>query len=358
MKTILPHVTYGIDAYESIAKEVKLYGKKCALVYGEKAFNAARERLLPALEQSDIDIVTSFCYGHEATYSNVEKIVNDQKVKEADIIFAIGGGKCIDTVKYASVLMNKPLFTFPTIASTCAAVTKLSVIYNDDSSFKEVVNFDTCPRHTFIDTDIIAKSPDVYLWAGIGDTLAKYIECTFSARGDVLSFEQQLGVNTSNLCFYPLIKEGATALKHKKQQVVSDELTKTILNIIVSTGIVSICVGKDYNSALAHALNYGFSCRKHIEKDHYHGEVVSYGALVQLMMDKQYDDLALAYRFYKEIALPTKLADIGFMADDDLEDVLNITVINDELKHVPYPVTKELIKQAMRELEQCNLDNK
>ena len=357
MKTILPHVTYGVDAYERIVEETALYGKKCALIYGEKAYKAASEKLLAALQKADIEITTSFCYGHEATVSNVDRIVNDQKVKEVDIMFAIGGGKCIDTVKYASILMNKPLFTFPTIASTCAAVTKLSVIYNDDSSFKEVVNFDTCPRHTFIDTEIIAKSPDIYLWAGIGDTLAKYIECTFSARNDVLTYEQQLGVNTSNLCFYPLITNGATALEHKKQQQVSDELTKTILNIVVSTGIVSICVGKDYNSALAHALNYGFSCRKHIEKDHYHGEVVSYGALVQLMMDKQNDDLALAYRFYKDIALPTKLADLGFSTDDDLEDVLNITVVNDELKHVPYPVTKDLIKKAISDLEQYNTDN-
>ena len=354
MKTILPHVSYGIDAYDNLAEVTAVYGNNCALIYGEKAFSACENALIAGIKKANLTIVAKHWYGHEATFQNVDKIVNDPSIQKADMLFAIGGGKCIDTVKCAGVAMHKPVFTFPTIASTCAAVTKLSVMYNDDSSFKEIVNFDEGPKHSFINTKIIAESPDIYLWAGIGDTLAKYIECTFSARNDVLTFEQEFGVNTSRLCFYPMIKNGANALNIKKTKKVSDELTNTILNIIVSTGTVSICVGKDYNSALAHALNYGFSCRKHIEKNHYHGEVVAYGALVQLMMDGQTEDLELAYQFYKDINLPTKLADLEFDPNDSLDDVLAITVVNNELEHVPYPVTKELIINAIHKLEAYN----
>ena len=41
-----------------------------------------------------------------------------------------------------------------------------------------------------------------------------------------------------------------------------------------------------YNGGIAHALFYGLTKRKHIEKGHLHGEVVSYGTLVNLMVDK------------------------------------------------------------------------
>jgi len=350
-KVILPHVTVGTDAYDNIRDVVTLYGKSCALIYGQKAFDACKDELLAGIKQAGVEIVEAICYGHEATFENVNKLVNNTNIQKADVLFAIGGGKCIDTVKCAAVEMNKPMLTVPTIASTCSAVTKLSVMYHEDGSFAEVVNFEECPKHSFINTKVIAESPDVYLWAGIGDTLAKYIECTFSARNDVLSFEEEFGVNTSRLCFYPMIENGKRAMELKKKQEVSEELTKVILNIIVSTGIVSICVGKDYNSALAHALNYGFSCRKHIEENHYHGEVVSYGALVQLLMDQQMEDFEIAYKFYKEIGLPTCLEDLEISAEDSLEDVLDITVVNNELEHVPYPVTKELIWNAIQKLE-------
>ncbi len=348
---ILPQVTCGNDAYDKIGVICSLYGKSCALIYGEKAFKASSIELLPSIEKAGLIITEKVCYGHEATFENVDKIVNNPNIQSADMLFAIGGGKCIDTVKCAAIKLNKPLFTFPTIASTCAAVTRLSVMYNEDCSFNSVVNFEECPKHCFIQMPIIAKSPDIYLWAGIGDTLAKYIECTFSARNDVLTFEQSFGVNVSRMCFYPMIQDGKKALEMKKKNEVSDELTNIVLNIILSTGTVSICVGKDYNSALAHALNYGFSCRAHIEKNHYHGEVVSYGALVQLLMDNQMDDFKLAYDFYKEIGLPTCLKDLEFDIDDPLDDVLDITVVNAELEHVPYPVTKEMIKEAILKLE-------
>lgn len=38
--------------------------------------------------------------------------------------------------------------------------------------------------HAFIDTEIIAKAPAQYMWAGIGDTYAKYYEATISSVGN------------------------------------------------------------------------------------------------------------------------------------------------------------------------------
>lgn len=353
MNTYLPRFSCGIDAYKEIGKICKPYGKTCALICGKKAYDACKDKLIPQIENS-FSIVCQKWYGGEASFENADMLSKDENIQNADMLFAIGGGKCIDTVKVLGDKLNKPVFTIPTIASTCAAVTKLSVMYHNNGVFDIVKNFERGPIHSFIDTQVIAESPDVYLWAGIGDTLAKYIEATFSARGDVLNFEQEFGVNTSRMCFYPVCESGVKALEIKKEKKVCDELEKTILNIIISTGTVSICVGEDYNSALAHALNYGFSVRNHIEKNHYHGEVVSYGSLVQLVMDEKWDDFKIAYDFYKKIGLPTKLKDLEFEKDDPLDDVLSVAVVNKELEHTPYKVTKEMIRNAIDKLEEIN----
>ena len=44
-----------------------------------------------------------------------------------------------------------------------------------------------------------------------------------------------------------------------------------------------------YNCALAHAVCYGLQHFEHVERDDLHGDLVAYGALVQLMLDGQAD---------------------------------------------------------------------
>ena len=55
--------------------------------------------------------------------------------KEADMVFAVGGGKAIDTCKCLCIEREKPVFTFPTIASNCAACTSVSIMYHEDGTF-------------------------------------------------------------------------------------------------------------------------------------------------------------------------------------------------------------------------------
>ena len=67
-------------------------------------------------------------------------------------------------------------------------------MYNADGSFKEPFFFTAPARHCFIYTPVIAKSPAKYMWAGIGDTYAKYFEAEMSSRGEDLVHYHALGV--------------------------------------------------------------------------------------------------------------------------------------------------------------------
>ncbi len=141
--------------------------------------------------------------------------------------------------------------------------------------------------------------------------MAKHVESEWSAKaGEELDFGSELGIAAGRMCFYPMLAYGKQALEDAKAGIVSDQLQNAILNIIISPGIVSVSVHPDYNGGIAHALFYGLTSRKHIEQGHLHGEVVSYGTLVNLMVDKNWEKLKQTYDLNRSIGLPVCLADL------------------------------------------------
>ena len=348
----LPHFTIGLNAFDAFRDVIGRYGNKIAAVHGEKAWNAAGRYVTQAVEKAGMTTTGEILYGHEATWSNVERLVADQRVRQSDVLLAVGGGKCVDTVKLAADLLRKPVFTIPTIASNCAPVTKLSIMYGEDGTFEKVKRLNSVPVHCFIHPGIILDAPIRYLRAGIGDAMAKHVESEWSAKaGEKLSFGSEFGILAGRLCFYPMLEFGKKAVEDAKAGIVSEELEKILLNIIITPGIVSVSVHSDYVGGIAHALFYGLTRRRQIEENYLHGDVVAYGTLVNLMVDRDWDKLEKTYRFNRSLGLPSCLKDLGLTLEDDLEDVLAAAVKNQELSHTPYLVTADLIQEAMRELE-------
>ena len=349
-KALFPGYTVGPDAYEDIVNICSAYGKKAAIIGGRKALAAAEPQIRKAVEGSGIEITGTFWYGGEASRENMDML--RPQVADADMIFAVGGGKAIDTCKVLAHETNRPFFTFPTIASTCASCTSLGIVYHPDGSLREYSFSKIPPNHIFINTEIIANAPARYLWAGMGDTMAKHYECTISSRNDVPAHSDAMGIALSSMCAAPILRWGKQAMADCEAHKVTPELTEIIEAIIISTGYVSNFVQVDYTTGMAHAMYNGFTILPSTEANHHlHGEVVSYGTLVNLMVDKDWDKLKLAYGVNKSIDLPVCLADLELEKDDKLEDVLEATMANQEMTHTPYPVTKEMIYQAIQDLE-------
>ena len=149
----------------------------------------------------------------------------------------------------------------------------------------------------------------------------------------------------------PSILAAAKALKDAEAGVVTEELEDCILNVAISPGIVSVSVHPYYNGGIAHALFYGLTCRKHIEKHHLHGEVVSYGILVMLTADKQYAERDRLLAFNRSIGLPTHLADIH-ARPEDLPAVTEKALAGIDVRVWPYPVAQQMLIDAVMELEQ------
>ena len=216
----LPSYTIGGDAYKEINKICTPYGKKAVVIGGKTAISKAKQALVDAIQNTDLEIIDFVWYGGDSTYANVNALAENPKFQEADMVFAVGGGRAIDTCKTLCDMKNKPVFSFPTIASNCSPVTAVCVIYDDEThAFKELYFPKKSPIHCFINTQIISEAPYNFIWAGIGDALSKQYEAGFSSRGDELDHTNGLGVQISRNCSTQLIKYGLDALNAVKNHM-------------------------------------------------------------------------------------------------------------------------------------------
>lgn len=346
----LPNYSIGADCYHTIAHTVRYYGKTAAVIGGKTALSKAREALLAGVEGSQVELLDFIWYGGDATYENGDMLAANPVVQCADMLFAVGGGRACDTVKYVADKLDKPLFTFPTVASNCAAVTSISVMYHSDGTFREYYYPKLC-NHCFIHSGIIADSPESLLWAGIGDALSKECEALFSSKKDALSHTPLMGVQLSGVCTNPLVEYGATALEDLREKRTSFALDQVALDIIISTGIVSnMTTTPDtyyYNSTLAHCVYYGstVTAKGHA---HLHGEVVALGVLCLLQFAGQEEELERLMKFNASIGLPVCFDDVE-ITEDEFDAIGEKFVTTREWSARPEGITVEAFLQAMRD---------
>lgn len=316
---------------------------------GETALSKTKDKLMAALAGYHI---TTLMYGKECTETNNQFLSSLDAVQAADIIIGVGGGKALDTAKSVAQKLHKPILTIPTIASTCAASSAIAVVYTSDHVFESLNGLDRAPIAVCIPLDVIAAAPVKYMWAGIGDTLAKPLEIEFSVRNKVLSLQESLAQQISWLCIDQSILYGAQAIEDNKQGRVSEALTQTAFTIIVTTGYASCLIAPELSGSLAHALNNALTHYEEIEHHHLHGEVVSLGVLVLCKVDHQETMFNRLMPLYKAIGLPTKLSALNIPLERySLQELLVNTVHGSEMAIGAYPVSEETLYQTLMDLE-------
>ena len=352
-QVILPKYRVGANVVVESADIFAKYGSRALLIGGHKAFGAALDKVRQACAEAKVEIAKEEWYGGECTYAHMDRLTKIGRECGADLVVGIGGGKALDTAKGCAYRLGVPVITVPTIASTCAAVTALSVVYDEMSVFVESSFYDCPPDYALIDMEVIAKAPVCYLRAGMGDALAKHVETMLSSRGRELSHTCTLAVTIGQTSFYPLLAYGVQAMKDAAEGKASEALKQVVLSNIVSTGLVSLLIEEHYNGAMAHALFYGLTGLKDFEHHCLHGDAVGYGVLVQQMMDGQMDSFRKLRAFALAVGMPVRLADTGFELNDEvLQKIVpaSLKALNDA-RLMPYEVTPEKLTEALQNVE-------
>ena len=204
----------GAGEMKKLGEYAQKYGKKALVLITESGYKRIGDVVNTGFEGYEITPVYEY-FNRECSKNEINRLVDIMNEKGCDVVIGIGGGKILDTAKAVAYYKEAPALICPTIASTDAPCSALSVIYTDDGVFEEYLFLPANPNMVLMDTEIIAKSPVRLTVSGMGDALATYFEAracqasgaTTCAGGQVT----QAAIALAKLCFDTLMAEGVKA---------------------------------------------------------------------------------------------------------------------------------------------------
>ncbi len=336
-------------ALSNIGEYVLAFGEKALLVASNEDQERVQGQLDKALASNDFKMVSGN-FGGECTADEVARMIELCKKESCEVVIGLGGGKAIDTAKAASNALDIPVMSVPTIASTDAPCSSLSVVYNDKGEFQEYSFYKSNPNLVLVDTGVIAKAPVRFLVAGMGDALSTYFEARSCERAFANNIpggkSTKLAVAAAKLCYETLMEDSIKAIAACKNNVV----TPALENIIEANTLLSGMGFESSGLAAAHAIHNGLTA---LEEAHhcFHGEKVSFGTLVHLVLENaEAEEIEEVIDYCKMVGLPTCLKDLGVVevTDEKVRAVAKLATADGETIHnMPFVVTEEDVFAAI-----------
>ncbi len=333
----------GAGELKKIGEYAQSYGKKALVLISRGGYERNGKNVEESFSRSECQVEFDF-FGGECSKTEIKRLTGVMEEKQCDLIVGIGGGKIFDTAKAAAYYKKTPVIICPTIASTDAPCSALSVLYTDEGVFEEYLFLPSNPDMVIMDTDIIAKSPVRLTVAGIGDALATYFEARACRNSDAVTCaggkSTEAAMALAKLCFDTLMEEGVKA----KLALEAGACTPAVEKIIEANTLLSGIGFESGGLAGAHAIHNGLTV---LEECHhmYHGEKVAFGTIAQLVLeDVSEDELAEIIGFCIEVGLPVTLKQLG-VEKVTREKIMAVAEAacaeNDTLHNMPFEVTPE-----------------
>jgi len=362
----------GPGVIKELGKILREYGIRKPLVFADEIVTniITKHGLFSALESEGIEFVKELfgrtpC-GPESCDEEIDRLAEIAKANECDAVVGAGGGKAIDTAKAVAAKLGIPVVIVPTIASTDAPCSSLSVIYTCEHVFKEYRFYPKSPDIVVVDTKIIAESPPRFLACGIGDAMGKYTEVPSSLRVGAYNLLVRpirgsaplLALAAQKLMIDILLTYGEEAIESVERGVVTPALEAVVEAVTLLSQVAFECGGL----AGAHSIYNGFTALepKYKHKFPYHGELVFFGMLTEMVMDGYpRSELIELMKFGHSVGLPINLEELGFsgISDDELMEVATrATAPGETIHNKPYKVTPELVFNSMKVANELGLE--
>lgn len=289
-------------------------------------------------------------FGGECSPEEIDRVADTAREADADAIVGIGGGKTMDAAKSVAHPASLPLVIVPTIASTDAPTSSLSVVYDEEGAFLEYRFFERNPSAVIVDTGIIARAPVRFLVAGIGEGLSTYFEANASSKTRKQTMAggapTLAAVTLARLCYDTLLEHGLAARLAVEQGAV----TPAVEMVVEANTLLSGLGFESGGLAAAHSIHNGLTA---LEGTHHfwHGEKVAFGVLSMLMLEGQPAEVVEeVVDFCLKVGLPVALEDIGLegVSREELEKVAEAACAEGETIHnEPFEVHPEMVLDAM-----------
>ena len=330
----------------------KKIGSKALAVIDGFLYDELSEKLSVLAQQSGCT-AGSVKFDSEVTEELINALAEKVKDNGADVIIGIGGGKSIDVAKGIAFLTRNPVIIVPTIASTDAPASGLSVIYEKNGKHKGEWFYDFNPEIVLADSEIISKAPARFLISGMGDALATLFEAEANWNSDSpnLVYNNDGGFKPTCAgkaiaaeCYRVIREYGVSAKIAIENGIINDALENVIEANILLSG-----VGFENNAtAGAHSVADGITALKEGAKT-MHGEKVAFGTLCQLIIENRDPEfISDIYDFCISVGLPVTLNDLYVEGTDENIDLIAENSMHSCWGNEPFDVSKEDVVAAIK----------
>ncbi|MDO4680774.1 MAG: glycerol dehydrogenase [Aerococcus sp.] len=349
------HYVQGKNILLTGAKYFEALGHTPLLITDDDVWEIIGEKFVKSLSDAGLDIQRESFNG-EASDHEIQRIKQVAEDHQADFIIGLGGGKTSDTAKAVADELALPVAIAPTLASTDAPTSALSVIYTDEGNFEKYRFYDKNPDLVIVDTQVVAQAPAKFLAFGIGDASATYVEARAVAEGynkNMLGGASPLAAQViAKQCMETIFKYGIQAVAANEAHVVTSALEAVVEANTLMSGLGFESSGL----AAAHAIHDGFTALDGPVHRKGHGEKVAYGVLTELFLEnRDKAEIDQYITFYKALHLPTTLEELGLGAAS-YEDLLKVgqqaTIDAETMTEMPFDVTAEDVAEALLAVNQ------
>ena len=339
----------GRGELKNLPEHAKKLGKKLFVIISASGLKRVRDLLEKSFENTGMELVFEEFQG-ECCETEIKRLGSRFQENKCDLVVGVGGGKIHDSAKAAAYYQGAPVVIIPTIASTDAPCSALSVIYSETGVFERYLFLNSNPDLVLVDTDITAAAPSRLLVSGMGDALATYFEARAVAASGALSCAggkpTKGALALAKLCYETLLEDGVKA----KLAVEAGACTQAVENIIEANTYLSGIGFESGGLAGAHAIHNGLTVIKDCHHL-YHGEKVAFGTLTQLVLENAGQKLLEeVIGFCMDVGLPTTFAELGMARPDKdllMEAAVRACSPDDTLVNMPFEVTPEMVYAAM-----------
>lgn len=254
-------------------------------------------------------------FGGECSQNEIDRLRGIAETAQCGAILGIGGGKTLDTAKALAHFMGVPVAIAPTIASTDAPCSALSVIYTDDGEFDRYLLLPNNPNMVIVDTKIVAGAPARLLAAGIGDALATGLKRVLAL---VAVRPQWRAVSVLRQRWRWLNCATTRCWKKAKKRCLPPNqhvVTPALERVIEANTYLSGVGFESGGLAAAHAVHNGLTAIPDAHH-YYHGEKVAFGTLTQLVLENApVEEIETVAALSHAVGLPITLAQLDIKED-------------------------------------------
>ncbi|WP_086009773.1 glycerol dehydrogenase [Natronococcus occultus] len=338
----------GRDALDQLGDRLASTAASALVLADADVLEIVGDRAEASLEDAGVE-PTLEEFGGESSETEIDRLTEVAREAGTDAIVGAGGGKALDTAKAVRENVGGAMVSVPTIASTDAPTSALSVIYSEDGEFERYWFYTDHPDLVLVDTTVIAGAPVRFFRSGIADAMATWFEADAVRRADGENFfgegPTRAAHSLSRLCYDILREHGRSAVQAVERGIV----TESVEAVTEANTLLSGLGFENGGIAGAHSVHNGLT---QLEATHgaTHGEKVNVGIVTQLVLEGR-DDAFLddVIEFSTALELPVTLAEVGVddPATDDLERVARAAVAEEETIHNAFDVDTAEVRDAI-----------